>query len=77
MMENRKILSTIFGITQGALGALSAALAAMLFFNLLEVQAVFNVAPEFLPFCLLILGLFSVFSIISGSFLIRERWRQT
>jgi hypothetical protein len=76
-MENRKILFAIFGITQCALGALSAALAVILFFNLLEVQAVFNVPTEFLPFCLLILGLFSVFSIISGSFLISERWRQT
>ena len=77
MMENRRILSTIFGITQGSIGVLSAALAVMLFLNILEVQAVFNVPQEFLPFCLLVLGLFSVFSVLSGFFLISERWRQT
>ena len=77
MMENRRILSAVFGIIQGALGTLSAALAVILFLNILEVQAVFNVPQELLPLCLLVLVLFSVFSIISGSFLIREWWRQT
>jgi hypothetical protein len=77
MMENRRILSVVFGITQSALGTLSAALAVMLFLNILEVQAVFNFPQELLPLCLLVLVLFSVFSIISGSFLIREWWRQT
>ena len=77
MMENRRILSAIFGISQGAIGVASAVLAVMLFLDILEVQAVFNVPQEFLPLCLLVLVLFSVFSIISGSFLIRERWRET
>ena len=77
MMENRRILSAIFGISQGAIGALFAALAVMLSFNMLEVQAVFNVPPELLPLCLLVLVLFSVFSVVSGFFLIREWWRQT
>jgi membrane associated rhomboid family serine protease len=76
-MENRRILSAIFGITQGALGVLSAVLAVMLFLNILEVQAVFNVPSELLPLCLLVLVLFSVFSLVSGFFLISERWRQT
>jgi predicted signal transduction protein with EAL and GGDEF domain len=75
-MENRKILSAIFGITQGVIGALSAALAVMFFINILEVQAVFNVPQELLPFWLLVLGLFSVFSVVSGFFLIREWWRK-
>jgi hypothetical protein len=75
-MENRKILSAIFGITQGVIGALSAALAVTLFLNILEVQAVFNVPQELLPFWLLVLGLFSIFSVVSGFFLIREWWRK-
>ena len=74
-MENRRVLSAIFGITQVIIGALSAALTVMLFINILEVQAVFDVPQELLPFCLLVLGLFSVFSVVSGFFLIREWWR--
>jgi len=74
MTENRRIMLAIFGIAQGAIGLLSAVLAVLLSLNILEVQAVFNVPPEFLPLYLLILGLFSVFSVVSGFFLIRE-WR--
>ena len=73
-MKIRRILPAVTGIAQGAIGVLSAVLAVLLFFNLLEVQTVFNVPPELLPLYLLILCLFSVFSILSGFFLIRE-WR--
>jgi len=73
-MENRRILSVIFGIAQGIIGVLSLVLAVMLFLNILEVQTVFNVPPELLPLYLLILGLFSIFSVINGFFLIHE-WR--
>jgi membrane associated rhomboid family serine protease len=73
-MEIRRILSAIIGIAQGVIGVLFGVLAVMLVLNLIEVQTVFNVPPELLPLYLLILGLFSVFSIISGFFLIRE-WR--
>jgi hypothetical protein len=73
-MEIRRIVTAITGIAQGAIGVFSAVLAVLLFFNILEVQTVFSVPTEFLPLYLLILGLFSVFSIVSGFFLIRE-WR--
>jgi len=73
-MEIRRILSAIVGVAQGVIGVLFGVLAVMLVLNLIEVQTLFNVPPELLPLCLLILGLFSVFSIISGFFLIRE-WR--
>ena len=73
-MEIRRILTAIIGIGQEVIGVLFAVLVVMLVLNLIEVQTVFNVPPELLPFYLLILGLFSVFSIISGFFLIRE-WR--
>jgi hypothetical protein len=71
----RGILSAITGIVQSAIGVLSAVLAFLLFFDFLEVQTVINVPPEFLALYLLILCLFSVFSILSGFFLIRE-WRK-
>ena len=73
-MEIRRIVSAIIGVAQGVIGVLFGVLAVMLALNLTEVQTVFNVPPELLPLYLLILGLFSVFSIISGFFLIRE-WR--
>jgi len=71
-MEIRRILPVIIGIAQGVIGVLFAVLAVMLFLNLLEVQTVFNVPSELIPIYLLILGLFSIFSIINGYFLIRE-----
>ncbi len=73
-MNKRRILSAIFGIAQGIIGVLSIVLAVLLFLNILEIQTVFNAPPELLPLYLLILGLFSAFSVISGFFLIREWW---
>jgi hypothetical protein len=70
------ILTAVTGIAQSVIGVLSAALAVLLFLDILEVQTVFNVPPELLPLYLLILVLFSIFSILSGFFLIRE-WRGT
>ena len=71
-MKIRRILTAITGVAQGVIGVLSGVLAVMLFLNLLEVQTVFNVPSELLPLYLLILSLFSLFSVISGYFLIRE-----
>jgi len=72
----RGILTAITGIAQSAIGVLSAVLTVLLFFNILEIQTVFSVPIEFFPLYLLILCLFSIFSILSGFFLIRE-WRVT
>ena len=74
-MENRRILSAFFGITQGVIGVGCAILAVLLFLNILEVQSIFNLPPELLPLYMLILVVFSLFSIINGFFLIREWWR--
>ena len=71
-MKIRRILTALTGLAQEVIGVLFAVLAVMPFLNLLEVQTVFNVPSELLPIYLLILGLFSIFSIISGYFLIRE-----
>jgi uncharacterized membrane protein YozB (DUF420 family) len=74
-MKIRRTLTAITGIAQEIIGVLSAVLAVLLFFSILEVQTVFNVPTELLPLYLLILCLFSIFSILSGFFLIRE-WRR-
>ena len=74
-MENRRILSMIFGAAQGGIGILAAVTTVMLFFNFLEIQTLFNLPVEFMPVYLMVLGLFSVFSIMNGFFLIREWWR--
>jgi hypothetical protein len=68
----KKTLTTITGIAQEIIGVVFIVLALMLFFNILEVPTVFNLPPELLPLYLLILGMFSLFSVISGFFLIRE-----
>ena len=47
----------------------------LIFLKILEVQTVFNGPREFLPLYLLILSLFSIFSIVNCVFLIREWWR--
>jgi len=75
-MKIRRTLTAITGIFQSAIGVLSAVLAVLLFFNFLEVHTVFSVPSEFLPLYLLIICLFSIFSMSSGLFLIRE-WRGT
>ncbi|UCC57934.1 MAG: hypothetical protein JSW14_06115 [Candidatus Bathyarchaeum sp.] len=71
-MKIRRILTAITGIAQGVIGGASMVLALMLYLNILEVQTVFNVPLELLPLYLLILGMFSLFSVISGLYLIRE-----
>jgi hypothetical protein len=71
-MRIRGIVSAIVGLAQSAIGVLAAAWTVMLFLGMLEVQTVFDVPPELMPFYLLILSLFSLFSIISGILLIRE-----
>jgi hypothetical protein len=68
----RRILSTVVGVAQEILGIVSAALTVLLALNIIEVQTVVTSPPEFLPLYLIILGLFSVFSVISGFFLINE-----
>jgi uncharacterized membrane protein YozB (DUF420 family) len=76
-MKIRKVVAAVTGLAQEVIGLLSAVLAVMLFFGFLEVQTVFNLPAEFLPLYLLILVLFSLFSIASGVFLIREGRRRT
>lgn len=72
MLEKRRILSVILGIAQAIIGLLSGAIAVLLGLNIFNVQTVLTAPPELLVIYWLILGLFSIFSIIGGLFLIRE-----
>jgi len=71
-MGVRRILVTIVGIAQGAIGVLAGILACILYFNFFGVQTMLNVSTDLLPLYLLILGIFSFFSVINGFFLIHE-----
>ena len=71
-MKIRKVLAAVTGLVQEAIGFSAAVVAVMLFFDFLEVQTIFTLPTKFLPFYLLVLVLFSLFSIVSGLFLIRE-----
>ena len=75
LMEIKRIVSAIVGFAQSGIGVISAVWTVLLFLGLFDVQALFEVPPELMPFYLLILGLFSLFSIISGGFLIWELGR--
>lgn len=70
-MKISRVLTAILGGVQGAIGVVVMVLALMLYLNMLEVQTIFSLPPELLPFYLMVLGLFSLFSIISGLYLIR------
>jgi len=71
-MRVSRVLTAIVGAVQGAIGAAVMVLALMLYLNIFEVQTIFNLPSELLPFYLLVLGLFSLFSIINGVYLIRR-----
>lgn len=70
-MKVSRVLAAVVGVVQGAIGVVAMALALMFYFNILDVQTIFSLPPELLPFYLLVLGLFSLFSVISGGYLIR------
>ena len=76
-MKIRKVVAVVTGLAQEAIGLASAVLAFILVFDFLEVQTVFGLPAELLPFYLLVLVLFSLFSIVSGIFLIREGLEKT
>lgn len=71
-MRIRRVLIEVIGVAQEAIGLLSAIFAVLLFYDVVRVQAVFSLPAGFLPLYLLILVVFSFFSILSGLFLIRE-----
>lgn len=73
-MQIQRILSAIIGITQAAIGLLSGISAILLGLDIIDIKEVVIAPPEFLVIYVLTLSLFSLFSVISGLFLIRD-WR--
>lgn len=71
-MRGRRILVAIVGLAQGAIGVLTSFFVFLLYFDFLGVQAAFNVSAEHVPLFLLILSVFSAFSVISAFFLVHE-----
>jgi hypothetical protein len=70
-MKVSGVLAVIIGVVQGAIGVADMVLALIFYFSILDVQTIFNLPPELLPFYLVVLVLFGLFSIISGGYLIR------
>lgn len=73
-MQIQRILSAIMGIIQAAIGLLSGISAILLGLDIIDIKEVVIAPPEFLVIYVLTLSLFSLFSVISGLFLIRD-WR--
>ncbi|MFC1487151.1 hypothetical protein ACFLRN_05640 [Thermoproteota archaeon] len=71
-MKKRRILSAVVGIIQGVIGISFGVLAVLLVVGIIEIQALLNTPSEFMSLYILILGLFSIFSVVSGLFLVRE-----
>ena len=71
-MEDRRILAAIIGLIQSISGILLGIIVVLLFFNIFEIRVILNVNTELLSIYLMGLGLFGIFSIINGFFLLRE-----
>lgn len=71
-MRPRRILVTIVGTLQSAIGVLAVIFAYILYFDFFDAQARLNTSVELLPFYLFAVIVFGFFSIISGLFLLYE-----
>ncbi len=70
-MGPRRILATIVGTMQSAMGMLAVIFACTLYIDLFGLRARLNVTTEFLPLHMLVLIVFGFFSILSGLLLVR------
>ena len=74
-MRTRVTLALLFGIVQSLLAFSAMVLTVVLYLNLFDAQALWNISQEAINFHLVILLAFGVFLIASGLFLINE-WRE-
>lgn len=74
-MKARVTLTLLFGIIQSLLAFSAMTMACVLYFNVFDVQSLWNISQEAVNFHLVILLTFGVFLITSGLFLINE-WRE-
>jgi hypothetical protein len=75
LMRTRVTLTLLFGIIQSLLAFSAMILACILYFNVFDVQSLWNISQETINFHLAILLTFGVFLIASGLLLINE-WRE-
>lgn len=71
--ENRKILATVVGAAQSAVGVLAVIVAYTLYSDFFGLRTWLNITTKSIPLYTLVLILFGFFSIISGLFLLTER----
>jgi len=69
----RRKFSVFIGLTQSVIGTIVTVFAYLLYHNVFEMQAVFNVPQKDVQLFMLILIVFGLLSIISGLFLFNER----
>ena len=74
-MQIFKIILATLGILQNIIGVSFGTLAVLVGFDIVGIDEVVNLPTDLLPLYLLVLGLFCIFSIVNGLFLIRE-WRK-
>lgn len=75
-MRLRATLVILLGIIQSVLAFGAMTLACVLYFNLFNVQSIWNIPQEAINFHLAVLLTFAVFLIASGLFLIND-WRES
>ncbi len=73
-MENKKLLTTIMGIAQGGVGLLFAVFSSLMVVDAVEFETIFVLPQELLPICIMVMVLLSIFSFVSGFYLIRDGW---
>jgi len=71
-MDVRRALAMIVGVVQITMAVLAVIFACIIYFNVFGFQTGLNVAVESCYFHVLVLFVFSLFSIISGLFLVHE-----
>ena len=68
----RKLVAAALGVTQGAIGVVAVVSMLVLYLNLFDLQTELNISAALLPLYLLGLGVFGLFSVINGLYLISE-----
>ena len=68
----RKLVATALGITQGAIGVVATLAMLVLYLDLFNLRTSLNLSAGLLPLYLLGLGVFGLFSVINGLYLIIE-----
>lgn len=73
-MAIKRVLAVVVGAVQSLIGILSMASAYLIYDNprYLEMRTILSIPNEYVTLCILLLSIFSLFSIISGLLIIYE-----